>query len=107
MPNSEDYRKYLESQFEHVNEKLDSIHDHVKQTNGRVSKLEDELEDVRLTAKDHELSCALKGDVKELQELIKPIEVIRKNWLIAVIGIIGFIGLTFSVAFKNLIEIFK
>ena len=40
MPRSDDYRKYLESQFSQVHEKLDDIQDNVKKINSRVDKLE-------------------------------------------------------------------
>jgi hypothetical protein len=52
MPNSEDYRKYLEekfngfhslmdAQFIIVNDKLELIHNEAKKTNGRINKLEE------------------------------------------------------------------
>lgn len=54
MPNSEDYRKYLEEKFEgqaknfhahfeNINDKLDEIIEHQKITNGRVAKNEDKI----------------------------------------------------------------
>lgn len=44
MTNSNDYRMYLELSFKTVNEKLDRIEQHVKETNGTVKEHEERID---------------------------------------------------------------
>ena len=71
MTDSPDYRLYLNTQFDQINDKLDEIKKQVTQTNGRVTmleicqagrrldKLEEELKDVGFFARHPKMFVAL------------------------------------------------
>jgi len=103
MPEDPSYRLYLEerfkefdlqlqiqtklinAQFTNVNDKLDSIENHVIQTNGRVGELECESRKRQVA-------------VDDFRRLEKGIGAMKKKWLLIILGAVLFIIIISSLA---------
>lgn len=107
MPDSEDYRKYLDTRFEgltkimsaqfiNVHDKLDSIERQTFKTNGRVTELE---------AKEstHVINCPIATDVKKINEDLEEYRMIKRYPKI-VIMIISIFVLTTIYGFYKMID---
>lgn len=82
MTASEDYRLYLEEKFEGLNKRLDAqfynVHDtldaireQTTKTNGRVTKLEGEMSEVKINEISHVINCPVSPKVETLETNVK------------------------------------
>lgn len=71
--NTDDLR-YLDERFKGINDKLDRIEEHVKLTNGRVSKLEDERMKLQHYVDTHPGTCPNLDKIHKTEERITELE---------------------------------
>lgn len=99
---NEDYRKYIEEKFRgftklmdanfnNVLDKLDSIEEQTKKTNGRVTKLEQEVEQIKLDDINHIIKCPLNNEVKQIKDDLLEYKFMKKYPKLSLIGL-AFIG---------------
>lgn len=69
-----DERRYLDERFKGVKEQLDRIEEHVKLTNGRVSKLEDQKLEIQHYIDTHPGTCPNLDKIKKTEERISDLE---------------------------------
>ncbi|MCG8307180.1 MAG: hypothetical protein MI975_07280 [Cytophagales bacterium] len=109
MPSNPDYRLYLQSEFAHLREILEAIHEEAKKTNGRITKLEEKVTDLELNDKEHIINCPQNRRLERIEERLE-IEhqdnefwrVARKNPKLFLAGIITLSGLVLLGVFATL-----
>jgi hypothetical protein len=94
-PNNEDYRLYLDAKFDAVHEKLDSIEEQTKKTNGRVSILENQVGELQIKGVKHIIECPVKPIVEKMEEDLSEYRFFKKYPKIA-IGILVVFMFIFS-----------
>ena len=104
MPNNNDYRDLLNEKFSRVyaqmdanfdliHEKLKNIEDQTKKTNGRVNKLEDEVEIIKLNEKDHLINCPQTYKIERIEDNLLEYKFMKKYPKISIIAM-GIFGIT-------------
>lgn len=68
MTGSPDYRLYLQGEFKNINDKLDKIKADTQKTNDRVTKLEDEVNELKLKEVQHIINCPVLPKVEKIED---------------------------------------
>lgn len=99
----EQNQAYFEEKFKRVFDKLEHIHTEVKRTNGRVTKLEDQVKQIELH--DREDLCPNTEKVQKIEEELMEYRFVRKYPRVFLIGAVIF-GVSAIILFLGKLGIF-